>query len=182
MRILGLDISTVATGWAIYDSLTENLIRYDVIKPSKDLNHDQKLLVIAQSVDLILKTYRGITDISIEDTFISKDPTAVKKLNRIAGAIIHLWYLRKGKEANFYMASSARKSMDIPGNSQKEEVTKAVNKRFGLRLKDHNVADAIVVAHCHAVKVKPEIEIVKTKDGYLPKDVVKERRSSRTKR
>lgn len=173
MSILGLDVSTIATGWAILASGNDSLVSCDVIETRKDMTDDQKLLYITESVDTLIKTYRHITELAIEDTFMGKNPVVVKKLNRIAGAISHIWYLRKGRPANFYMATSARKAFDISGKSTKEEIIKAVNSHYGLRLKNHNTADAIVVAHCHLKKVHWEFPGT---GGESPKDVPKKAR------
>ena len=148
MRTIGLDLSTVATGWALFDG--ESLRKYNVIKPDSDLSETEKYFYITQSVATLLRLYKP-DDLAIEDTFYSKDPTVLKKLNRIAGQVMYIWYTLSKKNPVFYMASSARKAAGISGIAKKPEVTEAVNKIFKLRgrLKDHNMADAIVVGYCH---------------------------------
>lgn len=151
MRTFALDLSTVATGWALFDG--ESLQKYNVIKPDSDLSESEKYFYITQSVATLLRLYKP-TDLAIEDTFYSKDPTVLKKLNRIAGQIMFIWYTLSKKDPVFYMASSARKATGISGIAKKPEIVEAVNKMFKLRgrLKDHNMADAIVVGYCHWAK------------------------------
>jgi len=156
MRTFGLDLSTIASGWALFDG--DKLLRYGVIKPDKDLNQTEKYFYITQTVVTLWKLYRP-TDLSIEDTFIHPDPkkanpASVKKLNRIAGQIMYAWYLLTRKEAAFYMASSARGAINVSGRADKKEVTAGVNKFFKLRgrVKDDNMADAIVVGYKHVVE------------------------------
>ena len=151
MRTFALDISTIATGWAIFDGTS--LQKYNVIKPDSEFSESEKYFYITQSVATLLRLYKP-TDLAIEDTFYSKDPTVLKKLNRLAGQIMYIWYTLSKKDPVFYMASSARKTAEIDVRGTKKEITEAVNKKFGLRgrLKDHNMADAILVGYCHWVK------------------------------
>jgi len=151
MKTFALDLSSVATGWALFDGTS--LHKYNVIKPDSDLSQSDKYFYITQSVATLLRLYRP-THLAIEDTFYSKDPTVLKKLNRIAGQIMFVWRTLARNEPFFYMASSARKAAEIHPKSTKTEIIEAVNKKFGLRgrLKDHNMADAILVGYCHITK------------------------------
>lgn len=148
MKTLGLDLSTVASGWALFDNGIPT--KYGVIQPDSDLSESAKYFYIAQSVATLLRVYRP-TELAIEDTFFGKNISTLKKLSRLAGQMMYIWRLFAAKEVNFYMASSVRKSINVKGNAQKEEVVEAVNKYFKLRgrVKDNNVADAIVVGYHH---------------------------------
>lgn len=151
MKTLALDISSVATGWAVFKGI--NLVATGVINPPKtNLSEAAKFYYIAHSVVAIIKLYRP-TSLAIEDTFYSKDPTVLKKLNRIAGQIQYLWFSFCGKDPYFYMASSARKSFEgLTGKSKKDEIVIAVNRFFKIRLKDDNIADAVVIGWHHVSK------------------------------
>ena len=151
MKTLALDISSVATGWAVFKG--NDLVATGVINPPKtNLSQAAKFYYISHSVAAIIKLYRP-TSLAIEDTFYSKDPTVLKKLNRIAGQIQYLWFSFCGKDPYFYMASSARTSFEgLTGKSKKDEIVSAVNKFFKMRLKDHNIADAIVIGWHHVTK------------------------------
>jgi crossover junction endodeoxyribonuclease RuvC len=149
--ILGLDLSSVASGWSLFHD--DKLAAMGVISPDSDLSETGKIFFITHSVYGLFKIYKP-TELVIEDTFYSKDPTVLKKLNRIAGAIQYTWFNLRATDPSFYMAISARKSIpNLKGNSDKEEIVKLVNQHFNLRgrLKDHNIADAIVVAYHHVV-------------------------------
>ena len=151
MRTLGLDISTVATGWSLFEG--DQLVKWGVINPDKDLNITEKYFFITHSVITLIKLYKPV-HLSVEDTFLGKNVVTFKKLNRIAGQIIYAWFLYARKEPNFYMASEARASIGINGKATKEEVTQGVNEFFKLRgrVKDDNIADAIVVGYCDILK------------------------------
>lgn len=152
MRTFALDISTVATGWALFDG--EDLVKYGVIKPDPEFSQTERYFFVTQSVVTLLKIFKP-TDLAIEDTFYSKDPTVLKKLNRIAGQIMYAWYAITRKEPFFYMASQARGAIDVSGKATKKEVTDAVNIHFKLRgkVKDDNIADAIVIGACHTKEI-----------------------------
>lgn len=157
MKILTWDVSTVATGWAYMDD--DKIIDYGVIKPPEDLSESAKYFYVTHSALGLLKLYRPST-IVIEDTFFAKDPTVLKKLNRIAGQIMFIWFQSTGREAVFYMATTARKDFPgLNGRSKKEEIVEAVNKHFELRgrVKDHNIADALVLGYHHYLATRPEI-------------------------
>jgi Holliday junction resolvasome RuvABC endonuclease subunit len=167
MKTLSFDVSTVATGWAFMDD--DKIIAYDVICPPDDLSESAKYFYIAHSALGLMKLYRP-RDVVIEDTFFAKDPTVLKKLNRIAGQIMLLWFQISGHEAVFYMAMTARKDFPgLKGTSKKEEIVEAVNKHFNLRgrLKDHNIADALVLGYHYYLANRPElgpVEPTVTKD------------------
>jgi len=153
MRILGLDLSTVCSGFALIEATasSEDLLRFGTIEPYDDLSESEKYFMIAHQVEMLIRLFHP-DDVVIEDTFYSKDPTVLKKLNRLAGHVQAIWFKLRRKDAFFYMATSARKTFGISGKSEKAEIVTAVNTRFSLRgrIKDHNMADAVVVAYHHA--------------------------------
>jgi hypothetical protein len=78
-------------------------------------------------------------------------------------------------DAVFYMAMSARKSLGgLSGRAKKEEIVAAVNQFFGLRgrLKDHNAADAIVIAYHHAMTGAFKIQEVVVEPTLDPAEAV----------
>ena len=169
MKVLGLDLSTVASGWSLFESTgpskeTTQLLRYGVIEPLDGLTESEKYFVFAHQVDMLIRLFKPDC-LVIEDTFYSKDPTVLKKLNRLAGHIQSVWFKLRRMDAHFYMAMSARKTLGgLSGKAKKEEIVTAVNQFFGLRgrLKDHNAADAIVIAYHHIITAAftPAVRII----------------------
>jgi len=152
IRTLALDISTVATGWAIMDN--DKIVKVGVISSDKGLSDSARYYLITHTIKGIIIAYKP-TDLAVEDTFYAKDPTVLKKLSRLAGQAMYLWFKMSGKTLNFYMAMSSRKSFPgLTGRSSKDEIVVAVNKHFKLRgrLKDNNAADALVTGYHHYVK------------------------------
>lgn len=153
MKVLSLDLSTEATGWAVLDSKDKKIIARGVIKPTADLKGSDKHYLMAHSVAGIIDLYRP-DELVAEDTFLGPASKAnvmgLKILNRLVGQIQHIWTAKTGKSVYFYMAVTARKSIpDLKGNSPKEEILKRVNSYFNIRITDHNIADAIVVGFHH---------------------------------
>lgn len=164
-RVIGLDISSIASGWSVLDLVDGQTILtdYGVINPPETLNQTATFGYITDSIGILLKAFQP-NDLVIEDTFFGKDVTVLKKLSRIAGQLQYIWWSKQRKEPFFYMAMTARKDFPgLQGNSKKPEIVVAVNKQFNLRIKDHNIADAIVVAHHHLINLDdtPKITIFK---------------------
>src|SRR3990172_4398024 len=157
MRILGLDLSTVASGWAVLDDTPDSnkvLVAKGVIHTIDDWDDEGKLFFIARRVDDLITLYHP-NELAIEDTFMGHNAMVLKKLSRVAGAVQFVWFSRTGVSPSFYMAVTARPSIQgLKGTATKEDVVNAVNHQFNLRgtLKDDNIADAIVVGYHHLMK------------------------------
>jgi len=169
MRVLGLDISSVCTGWAIVeaeDSLDPVLSKVEiaevtakgVIKFGKNLNDSQKMYWLVHQIVGLIKLYNP-EECAIENVFLGKNFMTAKVLDRLAGAVQSMWYNMKGKSVTYYYATSVRPSIGVKGNCQKEDVIKAVNEKFKFRpaIEDNNEADAVAVAY-HAWKVAGRVE------------------------
>lgn len=178
MKILALDVSTVATGWAVFED--DKLMDWGVINPNSELLEGSKAYYVSQTVAVIMEVYRP-DEITIEDTFFLKNVNTLKVLNRIAGQIQHAWFKFSGKEAVFYMAMTARKDFPgLKGNAEKEEIVTAVNEKFFSRKKeankltDHNTADAIVLGYHHylATTPVPKIKVAQVAVGGVASKTV----------
>lgn len=157
MRVLGVDLSSVNTGLAILDDSKANpLVAYLSLEPPKELDQTRKIFYISAGV-MVFEVLYGADQLAIEDTFFKTNVTTLKLLNRIAGAVQANWYFHKRTSPYFYQAKSVRLTFpNLKGSSTKEEIVEAVNKFFGLRgkIKNDNIADAIVLAYHHLQKVK----------------------------
>lgn len=164
MLVLGLDVSTAATGWCILNDFKK--INWGVIKPDDSLDESAKAFYVSQTVAALIKTYRP-DDVAVEDTFLppingKQNVSCLKTLNRIAGQIQHVVYDLTGKEAIFYMATATRKTFpdvqSVDRDMIKDEIKRAVNAEYfgrvkleGNKITDDNIADAFVIAHHHCV-------------------------------
>jgi len=191
-RVLGLDLSTISSGWSVLELINNQIkiVDYGVINPPETLNQTATFGFIADNIGILLKAFQP-KDLIIEDTFFGKDVTVLKKLSRIAGQVQYMWWTKQRKEPYFYMAMTVRKSFPgLQGNSKKPEIVEAVNKQFKLRLKDHNIADAIVVAYHHLVSnltvadvcvlSKTSVSINTSHEGIMP-PINSEKKRKKTK-
>jgi Holliday junction resolvasome RuvABC endonuclease subunit len=158
MRVLGLDISGVSTGWAVVDDgkvVAKGVIGFGA---KGDLTAGQKQYWLRHQVAGLIHIYHP-DELAIENTFMKLNFGTCKVLDRLAGAVQSLWYEIARKEAVYYYATSVRPTLGLKGNCQKEDVVARVNEFFKLRpaVTDHNEADAVAVAyHCWATRAKPE--------------------------
>lgn len=149
MRVLGLDISSVATGWAIVDE--GKVVVKGVINLDPKLSPGAKTWYLHHQVETMIILYKP-DELAVEDVFLKINYATTKILSRLAGAIQELWYGTSGKEVIFYYAVTARSQADlgVKPASPKEQIMEAVNKKFKFRpaIVDDNVADAVLVAYC----------------------------------
>lgn len=86
-RVLGIDPSTVSTGWAIVDMDSMQVVAHGTICPNKKLNEQQKIHIVYQGITDIIKEY-GPTDAACEDQFGRQNLKTLMKLSRLVGSIL----------------------------------------------------------------------------------------------
>ena len=155
MRVLGLDLSSVASGWAVVDE--GKVVAKGVITFDDKMSPGAVSWYLRHQIEGIIVVYRP-DEVAVEDVFLKINYLTTKVLSRLAGVVQELWYGVYGKDVLFYYATTARATTGIKGTAQKEEVMKAVNEKFKFRspITDNNVADAVVVAYCGWLKKAPE--------------------------
>jgi len=163
MRVLGLDISSVATGWAIVDE--GKPIAKGVINLDAKLSPGAKTWYLHHQVETMIILYKP-DELAVEDVFLKLNYATTKVLSRLAGAIQELWYAASGKDVIFYYAITARSqaAMGVKPASPKEQIMEAVNTKFKFRpaIVDNNVSDAVLIAYCGWIKKgKGEQEMAK---------------------
>jgi len=127
MKILGLDLSTVNTGWAIYDG---EVCKYGSIPIESRLTFFEKVRYIIKEIDKVVKEHKPV-ELAIEDTYFGLNQQGFKVLTRLSGAVMYYWYLRKHKVCKFLLATQARKEIGLTGNATKAEVQVFIAKKFG---------------------------------------------------
>jgi len=159
MKVLGFDISTVATGWAVVED--GELGKKGVICPVDELKHVYKTKKAAKEVmrdevtrfRYIVKRAAGIikeTDpdvIVVEDSFMRDNASVLRLLARLSGGVLWAWYaLGHDRAPILVMASRARAGVGCKGNAKKPEVIQFVRDKYGVIIEDDNEADAFVLA------------------------------------
>ena len=88
MIVLGLDVSSSSTGWAILKNsrfYKREGKDYGIIAPPKKLGPAEKLDYFRTHLGRVLKSVPDKVVIGIEDTFLFKNPKVLKILSRFAG-------------------------------------------------------------------------------------------------
>lgn len=148
MKILGVDPSTVSTGWAIIDgSINKGTIlkEYGVIKLKGSLI--EKVGEFYSKVFMLIKKHE-IECIAIETPFLGKNIATYGKLSMLRGA---LYILSDIFDLNIIELSPAKVKQltTAKGNATKKEVASVLKKRYS-KLPDKlcdDITDAIAVAY-----------------------------------
>ena len=149
---LGIDPSSVATGWGVVDD-TGALIDWGVIKPNKrKLNEPQQAAFQYQALDEIIKKH-NIKGVICEDQHRGPNTDTFKKLSRISGYVM----LLAGQHDiafEFLHPSSWRKITLGRGNADKDDALKWANETYNLLLttKHYDIAEGIGIAKAAVVQ------------------------------
>ncbi|MEQ1678480.1 MAG: hypothetical protein ABL876_17425 [Chitinophagaceae bacterium] len=153
MIYLGLDLSTVSTGWAIFED--GRLAIHGKIAPPKDLDTIQRCIYIGVKIKEIVAKFDPNV-VMIEDTHYSGNYATTRILNRLGGmAIFVIETTPSGRgltatdRIRFIQPTSARAHIGLLPKSGKRGIINAVNGKFGTQLgkSDDDEADAITTAY-----------------------------------
>lgn len=141
---LGIDPSTVATGYAVMDSITGDLLDWGVIKPNKKkLTEPQQVKLQYDTLAELIEKW-DIKGIGCEDQHQGPNAVTFKKLCRISGSFM---LLAGQYDLPFELIhpSSWRKVVHGKGNASKEDTLNWVKDTYQLLLtkKDNDITDAI---------------------------------------
>ncbi len=85
IRVLGIDPSTVSTGWAIMEG--NRILAHGTICPSKTMNEQQKVDVVYSIISAIIRQYSP-QEVACEDQFCGPNRVTFKTLSRLVGGIL----------------------------------------------------------------------------------------------
>jgi crossover junction endodeoxyribonuclease RuvC len=147
--ILGLDVSSVSTGWAIIKNgrfyRREN-IDFGVIKTTNEDNISYRLSQFRDAVENILSINKP-NIVVIEDTYRGPNVNTLKMLVRFGGVAQEITYRVLSIDPILVYTKEARSTI---GSQDKEEVFNIIVKKYKLnnfKFKTHNdITDAIVLA------------------------------------
>ena len=156
MKYLGLDLSTVSTGYAIFED--DKLKESGKIVPPTSLDTTARIVYTVDKIKNIVDAHVP-NKVIIEDTYYGSNYEVTKILNRLAGGVMYMLYsnyltkiahdIIRSDFVEFVKPSSARKYFGLLPASKKRHIVKAVNKKFGLdfKVKDNDESDAIVMGY-----------------------------------
>jgi crossover junction endodeoxyribonuclease RuvC len=153
--ILGIDPSSVATGYAIMDTAGD-LLDWGVIKPNKKkLTEPQQAKFQYDALAELIEKWE-VSAIGCEDQHRGVNADTFKKLSRISG---YLMLLAGQYDLPFELLhpSSWRKIVHGKGNAKKEDTLAWVKETYELLLskKDNDIADAIGIAKAAVLHFTP---------------------------
>lgn len=157
-RCLGIDTAT-RTGWCLAE-VKGKFVELDygfVHLDSKDTNERFNYLVEFFN-GFISKKLDSNCSIIIEDVFFGKSALVLKFLARI-GMILYIlaWFYKIPRK--FILAIQARSFLGLTGNAKKVVVQDQARERFGLKVEDEDIIDAIILALNGVLKEKEGLPI-----------------------
>lgn len=169
MFILALDLSTKASGWAVYED--KKLIDYGCISAGS-ANLFSRIDKMIEELDKILKKY-SFSQVYIEDVYpedVHNNRSVFDALEYLRGYVLHKLNDYNLKHT-FLTASEWRAKCGIHTgrgvrrNTLKAKDVKFVQDQFGIKVND-DMADAIGIGFA-AVGGSPKApQVVKTEDGF----------------
>lgn len=155
MKILGIDPSTVATGWGFFEFRDGDYVapQSGVVRGSHNDNIDDRLLTMFQGIEAVIAIYHPDI-VCIEAAFVGRNMKTAIALAKVWG-VMTIAAKRAGLRTQFYTVSEIRHAVTSYGKSTKDQVAREVAAIMGApdQIIQADQADALAVAVCHARKI-----------------------------
>jgi len=151
MRVLGIDPSSVATGYGIIQSEGNDLLvsAYGAIKPGRRLSLPDKLLEIKIGIERLLSAYSP-EEVAIENPFFGLNIKTAITLGQVRGAVL---VAVAGAETPLFEYSPLEIKKAVTGYGRAEKSQVGIMIRTLLRIEDETMeedaTDALACAFCH---------------------------------
>jgi crossover junction endodeoxyribonuclease RuvC len=150
MTILGIDPGTATTGFGIISQNKNQpeLVDFGVISTKKTLSDAQRLEILADDINQLIKKYKP-SAVGIEKLFFTTNQKTVMTVSQARGAILLI--CQKNKLPIFEFTPLQVKSFICGyGKAEKKQVQYVVQKTFKLKTppKPDDAADALAIALC----------------------------------
>ena len=178
MIILGVDPGTNFTGFGIinHNKNSFNRIKNGLIKLPSSKQLPQKLEIIYDELDIIIKTYKP-DEFAIETAFYGKNVQSAMKIGYARGVSI-LAAVHNNIPTSEYSPREIKKSVVGTGAASKEQVNYMI--RTILEIKNDKMrfdeSDALAVALCHAFRMRSPVKKSKDLKSFIetyPERVIK---------
>ena len=150
MIVLGVDPSTVATGWGILDgdSRGARAVAYDTIRPSRRLELNERLHIIHESLAGVIAQYDPAM-LVIESAFLHRNVKTAFALGQVRGVVL-LAGTQQGVPFREYSPPEIKRAACGYGAAQKDQVATMMARILGLsEVPGDDAADALATAWCH---------------------------------
>jgi len=148
-KILGIDPSSVATGWAVLECVNINKtshIATGTIKMTKDMDFQSKLSYLHLEITKIINEYKPDAVI-MEETYVNINPKTSLLLAQFRGAIA-LSVSLSGLSLRMIEPRLVKKAVSGSGGADKIQVQKMVKMLFpAVKIDSADQADAIAIAY-----------------------------------
>lgn len=156
MRIIGIDPGTAIIGWGIVEEEKGNLssVAYGSIVTEKGLEPAERLFILAEELESILRLYRP-DEASVEELFFSANVTTAISVAQARGVIL-LTLRRFDVTIAGYTPNQVKQSVTGYGSADKRQVQSMTKSILHLSEipKPDDTADALAVGICHAFSRK----------------------------
>ncbi|MBM4287339.1 MAG: crossover junction endodeoxyribonuclease RuvC [Deltaproteobacteria bacterium] len=149
MTVLGVDPGSRATGYGLVAADGDRLRHVDsgFIAVPQRLPHSQRLAKIFQSLEGLIRVYDP-TVLVVEAVFLANNVQSTIKLGQVRGVVL----LAAGL-ANLpvfeYSPLVLKKAIVGYGQASKTQMLLMVEQLLGLKINNHNTADALALSLCH---------------------------------
>lgn len=150
MVVLGVDPSSVATGWAVLDgdSRRARVVAHDVIRPSSRLKLSDRLHVIHERLANVIAQYDPAV-LVIEAAFLHRNVKTAFALGQVRGVVL-LAAAQQGVEQEEYSPPEIKRAACGYGAAGKEQVAMMMARILGLSdVPGDDETDAMATAWCH---------------------------------
>lgn len=153
MRVLGLDLSSRAVGWALLED-EDKLVDWGVLSPSGK-EFSERLTSVVDGVCNLVRKLRPDA-VALERPIYARNAMVAIKLGGIFWTVFYT--LRKSKVAVFsYEPAQAKTAATGSGYASKEQVRRLLQHIFGKTLEEDAAdAAAVALAHLHRRKIYNE--------------------------
>lgn len=160
MKILGLDVSSLSTGFALMKDGYLDVNSIGTIQPNPKYLVGQKLVFFEKELKKLIKKYSP-DEIVVENIFKGPNVNTLKLLSMWRGIVFKVSWEKLKKDPISIMPTEARKLVGVPGSS-KEEAFAFVVKKYNFTnfvfKNDNDRTDAIILALSyffpHSIKIK----------------------------
>lgn len=152
MRILGIDPSSVATGYGLLEAQEGGdslVLAYGAIKPPRKASLPERLLEIKTGIDRLISDYAP-DEVAVENPFFGLNIKTAITLGQVRGAVL---VAVAGAGAPLFEYSPLEIKKAVTGYGQAEKNQVGIMIRALLRVDDdameEDAADALACAFCH---------------------------------
>ena len=151
MRVLGIDPSSVATGYGVLESRDGEaaVLAYGTITPSRRASLPEKLYEIKSGIEKLIADFRP-EEVAVENPFYARNIKTALTLGQVRGAVL---VAVAGARAPLFEYSPLEIKKAVTGYGQAEKSQVGVMIRALLRIEDEameeDASDALACALCH---------------------------------